>query len=536
MDDEEESMEVSGGETSPDVAQLLRATTLSSTSPDHDRNKNNSLHNFSFDVSWTTWDKPPTPPRNLSRTTHLLSPARFTTSSPVARPWKTLNMRAEQESKPSPATVKVSQSLYKKPLGDLTNLDMRFSPYKTTDSYELSHDWYKPKANLFTPLRFENDLHIKQDDKDIETVNRSISLNGSKNNNNNNNIVDKEEISAEETFETVSSPKTKRNNCKKIKSNTKAPKISEKKSTGLFLWLFVFGGVIGLGAYIYMQVNFCTEFYIDVKDLNKKLHDNVFGQHIAVKSVLSAVGNFVEDVSADQSQKTMVLSFHGWTGVGKNYISKFISEAFHNSRIFWYLVPLHFILEDSKSHETNARQWILGNITRCGINVFIIDEMDKATDGLINGIKDAVETLKSNTSESDGFDIFPVTLFIFLSNAKASQINQYLVGQLDLGRDRKSIGTNEFQLLFSESEFEWYHEFYIKDLIDVFVPFLPLEEQHVKQCIVRDFQNKGINPSESLVEKVLYELSFLDLDDRKGRLSLTGCKRVQDKVDLHLDD
>ena len=542
LTDEEESMEVSGGETSPDVAQLLKATTLDNSSSAK-RNRS-SLHNFSFDVSWTTWDKPPTPPRNPFKTVHqLLSPAKFTTSSPVAKPWKTLNLRQEHESKPSPATVKVSQSPYKKPLGDLTNMDLHFSPFKTTDSYELNHNFSRPKPKLFSqfsnePFSNEPDVYIssKEVNESLETNEESTSsIHGY--NNNNEKFVVKEEISTEEmpVFETAKPIITQTKKSKKDKQSVKKQKESKRRSSGLILWLFVLGGVVGLGAYIYMQVNFCTEFHIDVKDLNKKLHDNVFGQHVAVKSVIDTVERFIEDLSADGSQ-TFVLSFHGWTGVGKNYISKFISEAFYNSRIFWYLVPLHFIHEDSGNHEINARQWILGNISRCGINVFIIDEMDKAGEGLINGVKAAIETLKSNVPDSDGLDPLPVTLFIFLSNAKASQINQYLVGQLNLGRDRKSIGSNEFQLLFSESDFEWYHELYIKDLIDVFVPFLPLEERHVRQCIIRDFRNKGKNPREYLVDRVLEELSFLDLHDKKFRLSLTGCKRVQDKVDLHVDE
>ena len=534
MTDQEESMEVSPEETSPDVARLLRATTLDSP---NSRNKS-GIHNFSFDVSWTTWDKPPTPPRNPSRTVQLLSPARCTTSSPKTRAWKTLNIQSESSSKHIPATVKVSQSPFKRPLGDLTNFNLRLSPYKTTDSYELNHNWNKSGPHSFASQKLYTD-ECSLGDKISVVENKSFKrtkLYARENSNYSyakDEYVSATEIHTEESVETTL-PNKRNVNMEERKSGTNKLKLSEKKPSGLFMWLFVIGGVVGLGTYLVMQINICSEFSIDVKALNTKLYDNVFGQHIAVTSVLSALKTFVDSIKDANSEKTLVLSFHGWTGVGKNYISKFISEAFLNSRVWWYLVPLHFINEDYENHQTNARQWVLGNVTKCGINVFIIDEMDKASDYLMKGIKDAVETLKLSKSEFEGSDILPaVSLIIFLSNSKASQINQYFISQVELGRERKDVTANEFQLIFSESNFEWYHELYSKDLIDIFVPFLPLEEHHVRQCVIRDFSNKGINPSEQLVEEVLAELSFVDLGE--SRLSQTGCKRVQDKVDLHIE-
>ena len=535
-------MEVSGGEMSPEVARLLQATTLDS--PDDFRHRNTSLHNYSFDVSWATWNKPPSPQRNPVRTAQLLSPARFNPSPSRNTPsqWKALNIKLEPASHSSAATVKVSQVPFKQPLGDITNINSPFSPNKTTDSYEFNKNWCKPKHKLFSTQK--SDLDVDKPNDNFTVFENAIGAQEdiSRNNVNGsivNNITADEiiETAEEETLETSRLHKSHRNGhlSKKERTPPKARKRPPKNSAGLFMWMFVIGGVLGLGAYVFIQINFCSEFSINVKDLTKTLHANVFGQHMAVKSVLSSVDTFVNQVNNDDSQRTLVLSFHGWTGVGKNYISKFIAEAFHNSRIFWYLVPLHFIHEDFANHKANAKQWILGNVTKCGINVFIIDEMDKASEGLIEGVIDVVEELKSKKQESDR-DVRPVTLFIFLSNSKAGQINQYLISQLEIGHDRKKVTTNEFQLLFSESQFEWYHKLYVKDLIDVYVPFLPLEEQHVRQCIVRDFENKGVNPSEQMIENVLKELSFLDMGEKKGKLSMTGCKRVQDKVDLHVDD
>ena len=537
MYEEEESMEVSGGEMSPEVARLLQATTLNS--PNDNRHRNTSLHNYSFDVSWSTWNKPPSPQRNPIRTAQLLSPARFSPSPARSSHWKQLNMKQE----PPAPTVKVSQVPFKQPLGDITNINSPFSPNKTTDSYEFNKNWNKPKQTLFSTLKSNKDMDTLNDDGSVfesaDIAFEDITVNSANNKSEFTEdiaVEDVVETSEDEAYETSKSYKSRKNgNIRKERTPPKSKKRPQKNSAGLFMWMFVIGGVLGLGTYVFIQVNFCSEFSINVKDLTKTLHANVFGQHMAVKSVLESVDTFVNQVNNDNSQRTLVLSFHGWTGVGKNYISKFIAEAFHNSRIFWYLVPLHFIDEDFGNHEINAKQWIMGNITKCGINVFIIDEMDKASEGLIKGVMNVIEELKSMKLESER-DVRPVTLIIFLSNAKASHINQYLINQLEIGHSRKQVTMNEFQLLFSESHYEWYHELYTKDLIDVYIPFLPLEEKHVRQCIARDFELKGVHPSDQMIENVLKEMSFLEMGDKKGKLSMTGCKRVQDKVDLHIDD
>lgn len=54
-------------------------------------------------------------------------------------------------------------------------------------------------------------------------------------------------------------------------------------------------------------------------DLNRRLH----GQHLARDVVLKAIQGFLK---TPQPEKALVLSFHGWSGTGKNFVARLIAE------------------------------------------------------------------------------------------------------------------------------------------------------------------------------------------------------------------
>ena len=310
----------------------------------------------------------------------------------------------------------------------------------------------------------------------------------------------------------------------------------EKKTTPVLLALAVLIVSLCIGIYLYLQMEKCNVFDIDTVKLKHKLEDNVFGQHIAVKTVIEALEMFDVEVK-DETKRHLVLSFHGWTGIGKNYVSKFITEAFYNAKVTWFLVPFHFFnkMVDSEGPAL-IQKWIEGNVTECGVNVMIFDEMDKAEPEHVKAVKSALENAIEKTSKTEGVKNGPVVVFIFLSNSRSRQVNQYLFSQLLNDRERELIRRSEFSDTFDKSFGEWYESFKASNLVDYFIPFLPLAESHVKQCIDRTFIRLGRDPSTELIATVMEELSFFDMGGRNGQMSLTGCKRVEDKVNLHMDD
>ena len=72
----------------------------------------------------------------------------------------------------------------------------------------------------------------------------------------------------------------------------------------------------------------------------EKLH----GQHLVIESVVRAVWGHMTN---KEPQKALVLSFHGWTGGGKNYVTRFIADHLYlkglNSHyVHLFVSTLHF--------------------------------------------------------------------------------------------------------------------------------------------------------------------------------------------------
>ncbi|EAW87908.1 torsin family 1, member A (torsin A), isoform CRA_b [Homo sapiens] len=78
--------------------------------------------------------------------------------------------------------------------------------------------------------------------------------------------------------------------------------------------------------------------------LQKDLDDNLFGQHLAKKIILNAVFGFINN---PKPKKPLTLSLHGWTGTGKNFVSKIIAEniyegGLNSDYVHLFVATLHF--------------------------------------------------------------------------------------------------------------------------------------------------------------------------------------------------
>ena len=62
-----------------------------------------------------------------------------------------------------------------------------------------------------------------------------------------------------------------------------------------------------------------------IADLRVDLRNSVFGQHIVQEMIPAAIESSIDDHSPT---KPLVLSFHGPTGVGKNYVVSFIAQNY----------------------------------------------------------------------------------------------------------------------------------------------------------------------------------------------------------------
>ncbi|XP_059141080.1 torsin-1A-like [Physella acuta] len=276
-------------------------------------------------------------------------------------------------------------------------------------------------------------------------------------------------------------------------------------------------------------------------DLSTRLH----GQHLVQNTVLAHIKGHAWH---SNPTKALVLSFHGLTGVGKNFVSRIIAENLYRDGLNSRFVHLISATKEFPHHDKDMlvkykdtlKSWIEGNITYCERSMFIFDEVDKLPALLLDVVKPYVDY-----HEHLGRVNYRKAIFLFLSNEGGTEIGRLIYEHWMSGKPRDSFTLKDVENTIlkaslnskSESGF-WHSQLISQHLVTAFIPFLPLEKGHVKKCI-RDaliakkyYSNVRDIPDET-VDLVLKELTFYP---KEQVYSSTGCKRVSEKVDLVMMD
>ncbi|XP_044259628.1 torsin-1A-like [Tribolium madens] len=280
----------------------------------------------------------------------------------------------------------------------------------------------------------------------------------------------------------------------------------------------------------------CSEHAIhaDFDGLEVALKKHIYGQHLVLDIVTNALRSHWDDTH--EPQKALTLSFHGWPGSGKNYVTKFIIENMYkygskSKFVHHFIGRMHFPNSDKVSeYQENLHQWIKGNTTNCGKQLFIFDEIDKMPPKILNIIKPMIDY----RDDVDGVD-YRGCIFIFLSNTGADLINEHF---LEIWKEdgvmREDLKLEDFEPLITKGAFNeeggFHHSDTIKsNLIDHYVPFLPMERRHVRLCILDEFKQRNVtNPREEYVNEAM---AFIEWGPSREKLfSTTGCKRISQKV------
>lgn len=177
---------------------------------------------------------------------------------------------------------------------------------------------------------------------------------------------------------------------------------------------------------------------------------------------------------------------------------------------------------------------IIGSLQKCERSMFVFDEVDKMPEGLLNVL---VPFLDYNTwVKSWRFTSYinaRKAIYIFLSNTGSARITQRLLTLWKEGRQRHTIKLQDFENLISVGAFNERGGFYHSDtidsnVIDHYIPFLPLEEVHVKKCLKKIFMDREVDPTNEMIEEALSYVIFGPAP--YNIYATTGCKRLEQKV------
>ena len=261
-----------------------------------------------------------------------------------------------------------------------------------------------------------------------------------------------------------------------------------------------------------------------LREYNKRL----YGQHLVLEIIESHLEAHFDN--SHTPPKPLVLSFHGSTGTGKNYITNFIIESiykygtkskfkhyYHVSKKFPHA---HKVEEYSKSLQTDIEK----AVNQCERSIFIFDEFDHMPPGVI----DKIMVYLDFHDNIEGID-YRKSIFIFLTNSGDELINEFTMKQHNNGHQRENIKLSEIEHHLARNAQTTYGGFQNSQLIDkhlvtAYIPFLPLMKKHVKMCIIDELYRRHITPIESWIQEIMNELHFVDA------FSESGCKRVREKV------
>jgi len=198
----------------------------------------------------------------------------------------------------------------------------------------------------------------------------------------------------------------------------------EPVTTGLAVGTAMLGS-LAISYYPKLKSHFfevCDDRWINpqMADLQKHLAARLHGQHLVIGPVVQALRAHIRNPNPN---KALVMSFHGWTGNGKNYVSNIIADHLYregrNSKFVHTFIATHHFPHPSQidTYKDQLREWIMTNTTACERSLFIFDEIDKQPEGLIEAVKPFLD----HYNKIGGIN-YRRNVFLFLSNAGGNEI------------------------------------------------------------------------------------------------------------------
>ena len=221
-------------------------------------------------------------------------------------------------------------------------------------------------------------------------------------------------------------------------------------------------------------------------------------------------------------------------------MAKFIVESLYkqgmsSKYVHLFISTLHFPNnQEADIYNLNIQDWIRGNVTECENSVFLFDEIDKMPEGMIDSIKPFIDHHENVVGKN-----FRKSIFIFLSNTGGKDITTVTHEFWSDGKKREELTYTDLESLVNNGAFNelggLHHSSVIdSSLIDVYVPFLPLERRHVRLCVMKEAEDRNLTMSDSAVTSVVDSLTYWPPDTQL--FSTTGCKRISNKLDLYQEE
>ncbi|XP_065504797.1 torsin-4A isoform X2 [Caloenas nicobarica] len=262
----------------------------------------------------------------------------------------------------------------------------------------------------------------------------------------------------------------------------------------------------------------------DLDGLEKTMHREVFGQKLAVESMMELLKDYL---ATHIHNKPLVISLNGPTGVGKSHVGWLLAKHFRsvmdNDFVLQYFVMHH--CPDGVAPltcEIDLSEKISDIVTRAEIEekipLFILDEVELMSPVLLDTLSRFFEPNQTNE--------FLNAIYILISNIGGGEITKFVIQNASAELLHQQRGVEELLSIVQPVLIDVHPLWKSADI----VPFVLLEKSHVINCFLEEMRREGLYPDQKHIENLASQLSYYTTGDKQ--YSRMGCKQVVAKVNL----
>ncbi|CAN8198107.1 unnamed protein product [Coccothraustes coccothraustes] len=262
----------------------------------------------------------------------------------------------------------------------------------------------------------------------------------------------------------------------------------------------------------------------DLDGLEKTMHREVFGQKVAVESIVELLKDYL---ATHVHNKPLVISLNGPTGVGKSHVGWVLAKHFRsvmdNDFVLQYFVMHHCPSGVAPlTCEIDLSKKISDMVTRAEIEektpLFILDEVELMSPVLLDTLSRFFEPNQTNE--------FLNAIYILISNLGGAEITKFVIQNASTELLHQQRGAEELLSIIQPVLASVHPLWKAADII----PFVLLEKSHVINCFLEQMRREGLYPDQKHIENLANQLSYYTTGDKQ--YSSMGCKQVVAKVNL----
>jgi len=217
--------------------------------------------------------------------------------------------------------------------------------------------------------------------------------------------------------------------------------------------------------------------------LKEQLNTRLYGQPFATRILTKTIVNHWSEA---RPPLPLVLMLHGPTGTGKNHISRLLAESMFtaelDSRFINYYSSTRHFKETNKVHEygTTLQHEIESNLTVCDRQLFIFDEARRYPPKLLDSLAQYFDQGSPQSSKAAR------SVFMFIYEGDEPVVEWAIeLNQAGVNREDITLRQAEERLIpYVMADKSLQESTLVRNgLIQHHLPFLPLEQLHVRQCI-----------------------------------------------------